>query len=156
MRKKLFDSPANTIIITGLLAGTLDAVAALLVYQVKPMNMFRFIASGVFGPKALTGGLSMALWGVLFHYIIAFSWTFLFFFLHPRISGISPGKYVNGVVYGVLIWLVMNLIVLPMSRVGQAPLALKPSIIGAVILIFAVGLPVSLFVHRHYSRTSGS
>lgn len=142
--------------ITGLLAGTLDAVAALLVYQVKPMNMFRFIASGAFGPKALTGGLSMALWGVLFHYIIAFFWTILFFFLYSRISRTSPNKYVNGVVYGLLIWLVMNLIVLPLTRVGQPPLALKPAITGAVILIFAVGLPVSLFVHRHYSRKSGS
>lgn len=156
MRKKLFDSPVNTIIMTGLLAGTLDAVAALLIHQVKPMNMFRFIASGAFGAKALAGGLSMALWGVLFHYIIAFFWTILFFFLYPRISGISPNKYVNGVVYGGLIWLVMNLIVLPMTRVVQGPLALKPAIIGTVVLIFAIGLPVSLFVHRHYSRKSGS
>ena len=156
MRKKLFDSPVNTIIITGLLAGTLDAVAALLINQVKPMNMFRFIASGAFGAKALAGGLSMALWCVLFHYVIAFFWTILFFLLYPRISGISQNKYVNGVVYGGLIWLVMNLMVLPLSRVSQAPIALKPAVIGAVILIFAVGLPVSLFIHRHYSRKSGS
>mgnify|MGYP003575223231 CR=1 FL=1 len=156
MRKKLFDSPVNTIIITGLLAGTLDAVTALLVYQVNPMSMFRFIASGAFGPKALAGGLSMALCGALFHYVIAFSWTIIFFVLYPRISRIAPNKYLNGVAYGVVIWLVMNLMVLPMTRVGQAPLTLKAAIIGAVILIFAVGLPVSLFTHRHYARKSGS
>lgn len=155
MKSKIFDSAAKTIVLTGLLAGTLDALTAILVYKATPLNMFRYIASAAFGPGAFAGGIGMAMWGLLFHYIIAFSWTVLFFLLYPQIRKVSGNKYLNGLFYGVVIWLVMNMLVLPITNVMRAPLALKPAAIGAAILIFAVGLPVSVLIHRYYARKAG-
>ena len=61
--------PWRTIILTGLLAGTLDAIAAIVVSQASPAAVFKFIASGAFGAgKAFSGGDIMIVWGVLFHY----------------------------------------------------------------------------------------
>ena len=40
------------------------------------------VARGAFGrEEAFAGGNTMVIWGVIFHYFIAFSWTILFFVL---------------------------------------------------------------------------
>jgi len=53
----------------GLLVGTLDILAALFHYYISthknPLNVFKYIASGVFGKKAFTSGSSMITWGVV-------------------------------------------------------------------------------------------
>ncbi len=152
-KEKLFDSPVKTVILTWLLAGTADALSAIIVYQIPAMNIFRYIASGVFGQAALTGGLPMVFWGVFFHYFIAFSWVLLFFLLYPRIATISSNRIVNAILYGAVIWIVMNLIVVPLSSVSRGPHTVKSAAIGMAILIIAIALPTSLFISRYYRRS---
>jgi hypothetical protein len=142
----------KAIVVTGLIAGTLDITTAMIVYKVPPFPMGRFIASGAFGKDAFSGGTPMALLGILFHYIIAFSWTILFFILYPKIPLLGKNKYVTGVLYGIMVWLVMNLVILPMTNVTRGEMKLIPSLIGMVILIFMIGLPISILAHRYYSR----
>ena len=85
--------PWRTIILTGLLAGTLDAVAAIVVSQASPAAVFKYIASGAFGAgKAFSGGDIMIAWGVIFHYFIALSWTLLFFFIYPTLPWLKKNK----------------------------------------------------------------
>lgn len=147
------EGPWRTIILTGLVAGTLDAVGAIVVYQAKPVGMFQFIASGAFGAgKAFSGGLTMVFWGVLFHYIIAFSWTIIFFFMYPVFPFMRKNKYVTGLLYGIFVWVMMNRVVLPLSQISQGPFNIRGALIGASILMVAVGLPISLLTHRYYVR----
>ena len=58
----------------GLIAGLLDISAAFIQYYSRtgrnPLAVLKFIASGVFGKAALTGGTEMILLGLVFHYII--------------------------------------------------------------------------------------
>ena len=79
----LFEKLIPAVIITGLVAGTLDGLAAIINFIMqggkKPEVIFKYIASGVIGKDALTGGNGIILLGVLLHYLIAFSWTILFF-----------------------------------------------------------------------------
>jgi len=49
----------RSVLTGGLVAGTLDAVAAILVYRPDPVLMFRYIASGAVGPAAFGGGVVM-------------------------------------------------------------------------------------------------
>src|SRR5689334_21896350 len=100
-------NPFRMIVVTGLLAGTLDALAAIIVYQANPKRMFQFIASGVFGKDAFSGGVTMALWGALFHFFIAFCWTIFFLLLYPRVKILSANKFIVSIGYGLFIWLVM-------------------------------------------------
>jgi hypothetical protein len=144
-------SALRTILLTGLLAGTLDGTTAVLVYG-HPEGIFRSIASGAFGREmAFSGGPIMVVMGVLFHYFIAMTWTTIYFFLYPRLRNLPGNKYVFGIYYGTIVWMAMNLIVIPLSRIKARELQLDQSVIGITILIFMIGLPISILVHRHYN-----
>ena len=159
MEHKLTSHPSVThegavknIIVIALIAGTLDAVGAIVVYRADPIKLFQFIASGAFGVEAFSGGVGMAFWGLLFHYIIASAWTVLFFFMYPAIKILRKNRYVTGLLYGIFVWIIMNLIIVPMSKIPQAPFNLKSALTGASILVVMIGLPISLLTYRYYSK----
>ncbi|HEY0741621.1 MAG TPA: hypothetical protein VGD40_09165 [Chryseosolibacter sp.] len=134
---------------TTLIVGTLDAVAAIVVYQADPFRLFQFISSGALGREtAFGGGVGSFLLGVFFHYFIAACWTTLFVLLYDKIQWIRFNKLVAGLVYGLVIWVVMNMIVLKLSRIDAATPPIKQIVIGATILVFAVGLPIALLSGR--------
>jgi uncharacterized membrane protein YagU involved in acid resistance len=147
----------KTIIKTGLLAGTLDGLAAALLYSIPsgkdPLNVYRFIASGVFGKEAFQGGVIMAMLGILFHYVIATGWTVLFFAAYPRIELLSKSKIATGIFYGIFVWIMMNLVVVPLSSVSmKGSRELSSIIIGMAVLIFCIGLPISWMASRYYTK----
>jgi hypothetical protein len=141
--------------LTGLMVGTLDGTAAiidfLLSYHGNPIIGFQFIASGVFGAKAFSGGLSMALLGILFHYVFALSWTILFFVLYPKLELLSRNWFVSGLLYAIVVWVVMNLVIRPMSHVPPIPLTASRVIKSAAILMLVVGSPISFVANRFYT-----
>ncbi len=149
--------PFKTIALTGFLAGTLDGAAAVLQYVISggqdPKSVFMYIASGVFGREAFSGGAAMAWWGIFFHYGIALSWTALFFFVYPRFTLLSRNRFISGLAYGVFVWLAMNLMVLPLSNVPPLRFDIARAFLGTVILMFCVGLPISLITSKYYSTT---
>jgi hypothetical protein len=140
-----------------LLAGTLDISAAIIYYPlvsaVKVITILQFIASGVLGNRAFLGGPETALFGLAVHYLIALIWTLVFFvgFRRPPRSTVS--LVFIGMAYGVLVWVVMNVIVLPLSNVQQRPIHLGPAIIAALMLMFCIGLPIAIIVGK-YRQTS--
>jgi hypothetical protein len=144
-------SLGKAIFITGLIAGTLDIIAAIVSSQANPIRLLQFIASAAVGrEEAFAGGTPMALLGLLFHYIIAYSWTTLFFLLYPRVPVLQKNKYVVGLLYGVVVWLVMNLLVLPMSQIVQREFNWAGALKGTVILMLMIGLPISIMANRFY------
>jgi hypothetical protein len=149
-----YSGPWKTIISAALLAGTLDALGAIIVYQANPARMFKFIASGAFGAgAAFSGGASMIVWGISFHYLITFFWTILFFVTYPAIPVLSKHRLVAAVAYGILVWIMMNKVVIPLSAITPGPSDLRSALVGTAILIVAVGLPLAILTHRYYSRT---
>ena len=142
---------------TTLIVGTLDALAAIVVYQADPFRLFQFISSGALGREtAFGGGVGSFLIGVFFHYFIAMFWTTFFIVVHNKVNWVRTNKIFSGVLYGLVIWIVMNLIVLKLSRIGAAIPPLKQIIVGATILIFAVGLPITLLSGRLEKKRSPS
>jgi hypothetical protein len=51
--------------------------------------------------------------------------------------------------YGVLVWAVMNLVVLPLSRVRRGPFQPGQAAVAVAILILCIGLPLAGIVGRH-------
>src|SRR5258707_544462 len=96
MHSKIISLPV-AILISGLMVGIFDAIAASLFSfgfsGASPDRVFRYVASGVFGKEALAGGTSTAAWGLFFHFIVATGWTSLFYLLHPKITFMSSSKY---------------------------------------------------------------
>ncbi|HEX7845178.1 MAG TPA: hypothetical protein VF476_05200 [Chitinophagaceae bacterium] len=146
------------ILLSGLIVGTADILAAFISAYIKsntkPDAVLKFVASGVFGRKAFGGGTSMAAAGLLFHYMIALTFTVIFFMLCSKIKLISQYKILSGVVYGLLVWFIMNRIVLPLSNTPSIPFKLTNVMISAGILIIAIGLPLAYLATKYYSQRS--
>lgn len=140
----------------GLLVGTLDILAAFLQYFIKtnkdPLPVLKFIASGVFGKEAFTGGSNMYIWGLLFHFIIAISFTVFFFWIYSIAPSFFKYRLLSGIVYGLFIWVVMQFIVLPLSNTPK--MAFKPlnAILAAGILIVCIGIPLAFLAGKRYSH----
>ena len=138
-----------------LIVATLDILAAFIqtwLYGRNPIKVLNYIASGVFGQSAIEGTWHYGLYGLIFHYFIALSWTTLFFLMYPRLKFLSKNLTLTGMGYGLFVWILMTQAVLPLSNVTRGPFRLTSAIIAIVILMVAIGLPLAFMAAKFYSR----
>lgn len=145
----------TAIVLTGIVAGTLDISAAIINFYLSggshPIRIFFYIASGVFGSSAYAGGFGMAMLGLVFHYSIATTWSAIFFAGYPRFHKFLSNKFINAILYGVIVWVTMTFVVLPLSKVQQFPFSIERAIIAAGILVVCIGLPIAWMAEKYYS-----
>jgi uncharacterized membrane protein YagU involved in acid resistance len=147
---------ARVIFWAGLIAGVLDLTGACLVAWLRagvtPVRVFHSIASGIYGSAAFTGGAKMAVLGVVLHFIIATTWAAVYYFASRQIRFLINQPIISGVLYGVVVYLFMNFVVLPLSAVARRPAPLSARIIGMLVIIFCVGLPIAFVVRRFSNK----
>lgn len=146
----------QVILLGGLIAGTLDITAACVVAwlraAVSPIRVFQSVASGLLGAASSAGGAKSAVLGLALHFLIATVATAVFYFASRKLRFMVARPITVGLLYGVAVYLFMNFIVLPLSAVPRrGPPPLSGRIIGLLVIMFCVGLPISLIVSR-YSR----
>jgi hypothetical protein len=107
----------------------------------RPGLLFRYIASAVYGPVAFTNGVRMVFLGAGFHFLIALFWVSVFFGLYPHLAVLRSNGWIVAAGYGLLVWMCMNLVVLPLSRAKPRPFSLAFMLINMVILVITIGLP---------------
>ena len=152
----MFTSPSalSTIIKAGTIAGVLDALAGIVVYYIwfgfNPFQVLQFIASGAFGPSAMNGGWGMIAAGTGFHFLIAYVCAALYFLAAIRWHLLTDKAATFGLLYGIAIWLVMNLIVIPFSAIPPAPFDALLAIVGILWHMVLVGLPIAWITRNHY------
>jgi uncharacterized membrane protein YagU involved in acid resistance len=143
------------ILLSTLLVGTLDIIAAVSLYVIqsgkKPDNVLKFIASGIFGKEAFTAGVSMVFWGLAIHFCIAFSFTFFFFIVYPALANYLKNKIALGAVFGIFTWIVMNLLVLPLTNIPKMPFDSVQALLNVLILIIAIGIPLSWMASTYFN-----
>ena len=116
-------------------------------------RLLQFIASGLLGPQAFQGGTATAALGLALHFFIAFTLVVVFWAASRRVRFLRQHVVSSGIIYGLVVYAVMNLVVLPLS-------AAKPrhSITGDLIQIgihmFVIGLPTSLLLRRLSGATA--
>jgi len=133
------------------IAGTLDmGMAAIETMRAgRPIGgMLRGVASGPF-PAATDWGKAGALLGLLTHYAIMAVMAAIFLIARDRIAVIRRHTIVAALVYGVILWLVMYRLVLPL-RFGMPfpspqPMAIAKQLFAHVLL---VGLTFGLVARR--------
>ena len=150
----------RTVLLTTLLAGTLDIVSAFLSHYFKTgefaTKMFQYIAGGALGLKtSLPGGAGVIALGVFFHYFIAFLFTLFYFLIYQKARLAAVNKYVAGLVYGIFVWVVMNLLVLPLSMLPSSPIKWPGFLVGMSILMVMIGLPIAIRAHNYYKKQPG-
>ena len=144
------------IILAGFIVGTSDILSAFLHVLIKTgqshfFDILKFIASGIFGKEASSGGAEMILAGLFFHYLIAYIFTIFFFWLFPKIRIASQNRLLTGIVYGFFVWAVMNLAVVPLSRIPHRTFTISNAIINIAILMICVGIPLSFMADSFFT-----
>ncbi len=143
------------VLLAGLFVGTFDIAAAIiqtLLNGRKPLRMLQFIASGMFGKRAFSGGVGFGLFGLLFHYCIALAWTWLYFQAYPAIKFLQKQRILAAMGFGLLIWVIMSQVVMPLSNTPPLPFKLKEAVIQMLIIFVTISLPLSLIAHAYYMR----
>jgi len=121
-------NPLLVILWAGLTCGTLDIIAALLVYGHfgrPPMRLLQGIAAGVLGPRFFQGGLPTALLGLFCHFFIAFSAATIYLAASRWIPFLLEHAVVSGAFYGVAAYFFMNRIVVSLSGAIKFPFSLQ-------------------------------
>ena len=150
-------SKSGTIFLSGLIAGTLDILAALIIYDLilkktTSVKILQSIASGIFKKEAYLGGSQMALYGLLLHYFIALTFAWFYFTIYPYFNFLKKNTVLSGILYGIFVWIIMNLVVLPTVFPSLPEKHLDfPLILSMLILIFCIGIPIALITKKHYS-----
>jgi hypothetical protein len=139
----------------GLACGVLDITQACIAWGLRgrgPGWVFQSVASGLLGPKSFQGGVSTALLGAALHFFIAFSAASVYYLASRKLPFLTEHAIIWGLIYGEIVFLVMNYVVLPLSAIHRVP-KLTPALIitGPIGHLFLVGLPIALAVRR-YSR----
>jgi len=141
----------DTIVLGGLLAGTLDAVDGVIAFRftgMNPIQVLQYIASGLLGAASFQGGLETAGLGALLHYSIAFAVAAIYYGASLKLSGLHARPVKWGLAYGVAVYLVMNYVVLPLSAVPKNPFSLALFLNGVIGHALFVGLAIAWFAHR--------
>ncbi|QIL39879.1 DUF1440 domain-containing protein [Pedobacter sp. HDW13] len=134
---------------TALIAGTLDGLAAVIfLAKMNFSGVFQYISSAIMGKAAYAGGIKTVLIGLVLHYFITFSFTVFFVLVSNKISALSKNILLSGIIYGIFVWAVMNLLIVPLTQIPESPIHLEKAIINTIILIFCIGLPISYLTAR--------
>src|SRR5207248_6195028 len=142
-------SAIQTILSAGLVAGCFDLLSAIIVYSVvmqrtTDTKLLQGIGRAAFGSEAFDSDTSLALSGVAVHFFIAFSFATFYFFVFPYVAFLRRQRILGGLLYGIFAWCVMNLAVLPIFHVANIPHKWDSILRGVVILMFCIGLPISM------------
>jgi hypothetical protein len=145
----------KTILVAGLTAGTLDLALAIIFFAVTRHAPFtavpQAVASGLLGAKAFRLGIPTALLGIFLHYFIALTVADFYYAASLRIPFLNRQPILSGAAYGVAVFLVMQYIVVPLSR-QPGPRHFTHAWLIADICshIFFIGITIAL-ITRHYS-----
>jgi hypothetical protein len=141
---------------TTLLAGSLDIMAACIqAYATNgttPAIVLKYIASGMFGKNAFEGDYGIMAMGLLFHFIIAFACTVVFFMLYPKLKSLHHSILLNSLLIALAAWAVTTQIIIPFSEIKPGFFNIRKATIAVGILFVCVGLPISVMAKKYYSK----
>jgi len=151
MRDAMKSGLRQRILLATLIAGTLDiGMAAIETARAgKPVGgMLRSVASGPF-PPAVDWGTGGALAGLLVHFAIMGVMAAVFLIARERIAIVRRHTILAALAYGVILWLVMYGLVLPL-RFGMSFPSPKPEAIAKQLFahVVLVGLTFGLVARR--------
>lgn len=143
----------------GLLGGTLDilfAVSFAAWRGIAPLRLLQTVASGLFGQTAFEGGLATAACGLLLHFGLSLAWATGLLVLARRHPAIVRNPYLAAVVFGMVVFLAMRLLVLPLSAF-PFPVTFKPLAAGLDLAshMFLFGLPIAFAIRRAVMGAAG-
>lgn len=147
----------SAILLGGIVAGALDITYACvhwhLTHGVAPTRIFQSVAAGLIGREAaVAGGWPTAMLGLGAHFALTIVMAAFFVAWTTMVPALNRWPLLAGVTYGLGLFVVMQLVVLPMSATGAAGEFPKGQFLlgGLLIHAFGVGLPIAL-IAKHFA-----
>ena len=142
---------AQAVVGAAAVSGTLDlaSIFALLADKVGPERILQSVASGWLGKAAATGGARAATLGFISHYGIMLIWAIIWVLIALRWGLARRRPYAAGALFGLMTFVAMNYVVVPLSAAARwphwTPVMLAHALIVHVVfvgLVFAWFMPV--------------
>jgi uncharacterized membrane protein YagU involved in acid resistance len=111
----------STVIVAGLIAGTIDIGAASLINALSPVVILRAIASGLLGKQAFADGPLGPSLGLLLQWAISIVIATIYVAVTARWPRMRARWRLTGVLAGIAIFVVMNYVVVPLSAAPFRP-----------------------------------
>jgi len=149
------NSLLRSIVIAGLIIGLADEIiyhwfVSSVLGGVPLITVYQYIASGALGNAAFEGGIATALLGVLFHYLFSIVIAGVFILSVDRIPLLRRHLIPGSFLFAFGVFIVMNMIVTPLSATPPLPTPTTPELIVNIIdhlLVF--GLLLGILVQRN-------
>lgn len=137
------------ILLGGIVAGTIDVGAAMLISGKGLVFILHFIAGGLLGKAAFQGGVGTAALGLIVQWALSIIIAAIFVLASLRLPILRRRWVASGLAFGVPVYFVMTYVVLPLSAMGNGwSFALVPFLKNlAAMLVF--GLIVAAFARRY-------
>jgi hypothetical protein len=135
----------------GAACAVLDGIAASVQFGlkgIKPLHVWQGVASGLLGERAFREGWVGGGFGLLVHVVISFSVATVFVEACLELPFLARAYWISGPLYGLMVFLVMNLAVVPLSARPKRPASLQVIFVQLVIHVLFVGLPVAMATNR--------
>ncbi len=143
----------------GAVVGLLDGAFAIVLYAgilrlATAKQVLQSIAAALLGADAYRGGLASAALGIGIHFGIAYGWTLVYAILClaaaplRQLTHSTAGVLVAGAVFGCCVWLVMDLVLIPLTRARATPPASSLFFVMLAWHAVGVGLPIALMLRR--------
>lgn len=119
----------SAILLGGLIAGALDIVYAFVVYGplsygLSPERVLQSVAAGWIGREASSaGGWNTALLGLASHFLIALGMAAVYAFAAQSFKALTRSALLFGVMYGLILYVAMNYVVVPLSAAATGAFA---------------------------------
>jgi len=145
--------------------GLLDAIYATVLWGFilgdNPAAVWQSVAAGLLGKASYDGGKATALLGLTLHFCIAFVMALVYVRAARHLALLRQRPVLMGALYGVLLYLAMNYVVVPLSatayelykeRAAIAQFDTAPLVLSCIVSFVSALLAVKFlirFVSRH-------
>jgi hypothetical protein len=107
------------------------------------------VASAVLGAESFTGGYRTALLGVFLHFMVATCIVGVYLIASRWWPILRRKTLLCGLAYGVIAFFVMNLVVVPLTRIGPQPLVWSAFNVGGLLVhVLLLGPAAAYFAGR--------
>ena len=139
----------------GVLVGIFDLLFAFtfygLILKAPALRIFQSVAAGVLGrPAAIEGGLKTFFLGIVLHFVVATCIATVYYVVSLVFPLVLRYAVASGLIYGMIAYLGMNYLVIPLSAIGPRTTSKRAWIFAVEIIghAFLVGLPLALLARR--------
>jgi hypothetical protein len=144
--------PLAYVLAGGLVAGALDIVYACIFWALKAdlpvQRIFQSVAAGLLGEASFEGGVATAVLGLGLHFLIALSMSAVYYLVARRWPLLWQRPLLYGAAYGLLLYVIMNYVVVPLSAAGPGSKNALWIGLSIAVHVFLIGIPIALFARR--------